>query len=546
MKRLTRLAALLVAVLVTVSFIFAGCSSTEKSSGNSPAKESTKETAKTNTEPVVKKPVKFKMFFGNAGIKFPEDIDPGNNDFVKVFEDAANVDVEMIMPAYQEFQTKFNLMMSSGEIPDLVHCWFKNDVDRYGMEGAFKNWKDVLPKSTTLKTYYPEDAIKLMETTNGGVYGLNVLANGTVDGTGIRIDLVNEVNGGKMPITPDEWYQFFKNIKAKYPDAVPIAPNSGKSFYRATNLFYAFGVHPWGLQTKTIDSTEYFWALEHENIKKAVEFYKKLYDEGLLYREFATIVGDTHSNLVNTKKLAYYDTDEGNITAIQQGMAKAGDNTGAEPDRSAIWVFAPTPLEPGVDIREANQRRFYPIGWHCVAINAKANEETTMGIVRFIEALADKKLLETCVWGREGIEYSVSNNERVVNTDAHLATVWRLAYQFFRTYYYAESMEFRRVAARTPLTDDQKAVYDKAYAEGIKSLQNDFKRNPQVAPVDFVKLPDLAPKYQEAQDKAHEIIYKAIMGEISMNDFDNEVKDFVKKYKEVKDAYNNEIKKFAK
>ena len=546
MKSFTRITALVAAVLIAVSFTIAGCSSSKNPSENAPAGESTEDAAKTGGETAEGEPVKIKMFFGDAGIGFPEDVKPDDNDFIKVFEKAANVEVEMIVPTYQEFQTKFNLMMSSGDIPDLVHCWFKGDVDRYGREGAFKNWKDVLPKSTVLKTYYSEDALKLMETTDGGIYALNTLSNGTVEAQGVRIDLINEVNGGVMPKTPDEWYQFFKKIKAKYPEAVPVSPNNGKSFYRANTFFYAFGIQPWGLQTQTVDGTEFFWCLEHKNMKAAVEFYKKLYDEGLLYKEFATVSGDTHSNLMNTKKLALYEADEGNLTSAQISVGKATDSTGVQPDRSALWVFAPTPAAPGVDIREAQQRRYYPIGSHCVAINSKCDDDTTAGIIRFLEALADKTLLDTCVWGREGIEYNTVNGERVVNQEANQKTTYRLAYQFFRTYYYAESMDFRIAAAKTPMTDEQKAVYDKAYAEGLKTIQDEYKLNPAVVPKDFVALPDLAPKVTEAQDKAHEIVYKAIMGEITMDEFDNEVEAFVKKYQDVKDAYNSELKKYIK
>ncbi len=246
MKHLKKLISIILIIFLIMAFI-SGCTST--SGGKSSTdKGTTTTTSGDGVKPT--QPVKFTMFFGNAGIAFPDDIDPANNPFIKVFEKAANVDVEMVMPSYTEFQTKLYLVLSTGDIPDLVHCWHKADIDRYGIEGAFLDWKELLPKSTILKTYYSEEAIKLMETTDGKVYGLNVLGNGNVHGTGIRIDLVNEVNNGKMPQTPDELYEFFKNIKAKYPHAVPVAPNSGKSFYRANSLFNAFGVQVWGLQRR--------------------------------------------------------------------------------------------------------------------------------------------------------------------------------------------------------------------------------------------------------------------------------------------------------
>lgn len=544
MKKSTKYLALMMAILFTLSII-AGCTT-----GSTPATTArpagTTTTSAEKTEAKPKEPTKITMFFGNAGIAFPDEIEPDNNPFFEIFEKAANVEVEMVMPSYTEFQTKFNLAMSTGEIPDLVHCWFKADVDRYGMEGAFINWYDLLPKSTVLKTYYSADAMKLQETTDGGVYGLNVLANGNVAAPGIRIDLVNEVNGGKMPTTPDELYDFFKNIKAKYPDAVPVSPNAGTSFYRANGLFNFFGVYPWGLQNLTNTDYDYFWFFEHENVMDSLNYVKKLYDEGLLYKEFATVTADIHGKLVKMNKLAYYDADEGNLTAIQQGMSQHADD-GTPPDMDAIWVFAPPITAPGVDVRQAYQGSFAPIGWHCVSVNSKTNEEQQAGILRLLEAFADKELLDFCVWGREGVEYAVaSDGRRLIDQEAHMKTTWRLAYQFYRTYYYSESMEYRIAASLEPMTPEQREIYQREYAKGLKGIQDVYNLNEPVTAKSFVQLPDLAPKSNEATLKSHEIVYRYIMGEINLDQYNREVADFIRTYAELKDAYNAEVKKYLK
>jgi len=547
MKNVKRYLAIALILILAMSFI-TGCGSSTDTGGKDTTQTNSTATAKTDStaaEAKPEEPTKFTMFFGNAGITFPDDVKPDDNDFFDVFEKAANVEVEMIMPSYPEFQTKFQLMLSTGDIPDLVHCWYKADVDKYGIEGAFLDWKTVLPKSTVLKTYYSEDAIKLMQTTNGGVYALNTLANGNVSGNGIRIDLVNSVNNGKMPTTPTEWYEFFRNIKKAYPDSVPLSTNKGATFYRATGLFNGFGVSPWGLQTLTSTSTEYFWFLEAKRAKEAVQYYKKLYDEGILYKEFATAVKADFFNLVYNKKIAYYDADEGNLTELQQMMQQPAED-GTVPDKDAIWVFAPPVVAEGVDKSEAVKGSFYPLGGHCVAISSKTDEKKQTTICRFLEALADKDLLDVCVWGREGTEYTVSNGERLVNNDAHQATVWRLAYQFFRSYYYSESMGQRITSSKAIMTSEQKKLYDVEYTKGLKTLQDAFSKNPPTGPGNFVSLPDLAPKLAEASEKAHEIVYKAIMGEITMDQYDIEVKAYLEKYQFIKDAYNTEIKKYIK
>jgi hypothetical protein len=100
MKHLKRYLPIVLVLIFTLTMI-AGCAGT-------------KETKSTGTDSITKgdevksvEPTKFTMFFGNAGIAFPDDIKPDDNPFFEIFEKAANVDVEIIMPSYTEFQTKY-------------------------------------------------------------------------------------------------------------------------------------------------------------------------------------------------------------------------------------------------------------------------------------------------------------------------------------------------------------------------------------------------------------------------------------------------------
>jgi len=61
------------------------------------------------------------MFMGNSGVPHPEGLDPNDNWFCKIIEDYANVDLIYEVPAYQDFVTKLNLLLASGNLPDIVH-----------------------------------------------------------------------------------------------------------------------------------------------------------------------------------------------------------------------------------------------------------------------------------------------------------------------------------------------------------------------------------------------------------------------------------------
>ncbi len=69
------------------------------------------------------KRVKLTMFMGNSGLAQPTGVDPSNNWAINVIEDYANVDLELEIPAYNDFPTKLNLLLASGNLPDIVHGW---------------------------------------------------------------------------------------------------------------------------------------------------------------------------------------------------------------------------------------------------------------------------------------------------------------------------------------------------------------------------------------------------------------------------------------
>jgi len=89
MKKIKRTSLIILCLLLSVMLLSTGCVVQE-----SGTKETTASEAKTTTsEPKVEPPVKLKMFFGDAGIAFPNDIDKSDNPFLNIIEKAANVDL---------------------------------------------------------------------------------------------------------------------------------------------------------------------------------------------------------------------------------------------------------------------------------------------------------------------------------------------------------------------------------------------------------------------------------------------------------------------
>jgi putative aldouronate transport system substrate-binding protein len=558
MQRTIRSIAFVLIVVFSVLVMATGCVVREisgetkptvtKPPETKPTEKKQEETKKTTDEPKVEPPVKLKMFFGDAGIKFPDDVDLSDNPFLNIVEKAANVDLEMVQPTYADFQTKFNLTMASGDIPDIVHCWFHADINKYGADGAFANWEPLVKNSKILSKYYTQDMLDMMKTDDGSIYGLYVLNAKTSGATYARIDIIKDILFGdpyadnddwyKQLVTPDDWYQLMKKQKEKYPDSVPFSCTG--CFMMADMFFKAFGVgHDGnGIKLQVIPNEKYIWGFEAPNAREAVAFHRKLYEEELLDKTFVTNTGTEFDNRKYEKDALVFRGDPAAVIGMQTEFAKRGNT-------KAVVGPVHNPIAPGVSPKSAYWVNS-PLGWHIVSINKKS--PNIDAAVRVFEVLIDPEFCHQMAWGREGIEYFVrQDGSKVLDIEASNETSYRVAYTFMRAYWFQDNLDVRAAQMLPKLDASQASTFKKSWEIGIPIWQKESAQVPEVTAESFVpSIPDLAPKMKEARELSKAIIFKAVMGEISMEEYDKEVKDFLNKYNYIPEAYTKSYKEVLK
>ncbi|NSW89586.1 MAG: extracellular solute-binding protein [Firmicutes bacterium] len=536
MQKARKRLSLVLVIVLSILVLTTGCVVRDTDTGQKTGPDKTTEQTKTSAdEPKVEPPVKLKMFFGDAGIAFPNDVDKSNNPFLNVIEKAANVDLEMIQPAYADFQTKFNLMMASGDIPDIVHCWFHADIDKYGADGAFLDWEPLVQKSPVLSKLYNKEMLDMMRTNDGNIYKLYTLSNDNPQGTYARIDLIREVNGDKMPITPDDWYEVMKKVKEKYTDSVPLSSRGG--FMMMDMFFKAFGaqVDGNGVKMQVTPDNKYIWAFEYPKMRDAIAYHRKLYEEGLLDKTFVTNTGVEFANRITEKNMMVWRGDSAAVLGQQQQFVQLGK-------KNVIIGFVNNPIAPGVD-PELAYWSYSPLGWHIVSISSKCTNVDAA--VRVIETFLDYEICKQMSWGREGIEYYVRpDGTRLVDVEASAKTYYRNAYTFMRQYWYQEGMNVRMATVLPTMDATQASEFRKAWDSGIEIRNKESAKVPIITPASFVStIADLAPKSSQAREESKAIMYKAVIGEISMEEYDRQVAAWLQKYKYITDEYTKSLQK---
>jgi len=522
------------AVVLMLSLLMTGCGSSTGTTESTTAQSQTQ--ASQTTEAAKAEPDEIRIFYGTAGVKIPEGVKLDDNPFINKIAELANVKfTEVTVPEYTDFQTKFNLMISSGDVPDFVHCWFPNDVNSHGAAGAFVELSDIISNSPVLSKMYTKQMIELSKDDQEKIYALRSLGSQDPMSNVVRMDLIKEINNGEIPTTPDGWYDVFKKQKEKYPDSVPYSSAGGvwplEIFFRAYGVdVNANGVN-WQYTGGKIIS-----GFEASMCKDAVVFHKKLYDEGLLDKTFVTNKIQDFLDRKANKKLII--APNGLLSVIAYIKYYVTNNV-----EGAIIVPGAQPKVD--DPRVADSNVYSPLSpvaagatAHCAAISASTKNKEA--VVRLIEVLLSDEVRVLSSWGREGIEYTVGNGQKKL-TDKAPETAYRIIYGTILQQGNEEQMKAGLEEKLQAVDPSIREEYAASFNKGIKTAFDQAAKVP-LNPINYITLSlDTVTRLKEANELSKSIVVKAIIGEISMEEYDAQVSDYIKKYQFITDEYNSKL-----
>jgi len=210
-----------------------------------------------------------------------------------------NVNFEIVEMAQGSYAENLNLMLLSGDIPDLIY--FQGGDQPIAEQGLLEDLRPYIENSKYLKNIMMEHNIKRIESYPYLLWIKPVTPKVPV----VRADWFNGTSTGKALLdnpTPDNYYAFFKELvdsgKAKF--GITVAGDLAE-----INFIFneAFGITSTWLKK---DDGSYEYALISSAERDKLAFYNKLYKEGLFDNEYMTKQWDT-------KEDAFYKGDAGVI-----------------------------------------------------------------------------------------------------------------------------------------------------------------------------------------------------------------------------------------
>ncbi|MFB9277523.1 extracellular solute-binding protein [Cohnella cellulosilytica] len=421
----------LLAAFMAASVAIAGCGNngggaSGSSSPSAPASPSASPSAAPpESAPVAAEPYELKWLKAQD-ISVP--YDPAKDAVKQAIEAKLNVKIVPEMVDVQQYKTKLNLKMSSGDIPDVVRIDFADDFQKYAPLGAFVDLTDLINEQDTpnIMAEVPPEVFEQAKV-NGKIYGIPYQGG---PGAGYRWDLVMRTDylqdiGAAVPKTLDEYYEALKKVKAEKPDVIPLGGYTaqiGQVKYANNSfdhIFGAFGVTP-GFFTEQ-DGKFGNYDIDPRT-KEALLFLQKMYKEGLIDKEFATIKEEQLRAKLFSGKLfswmGWWSTANDYDTQVETNELIKAKQLGADeklPDQ-AEEPFKYLTLTGS--LVGADGKAVAPMGApfsQMTAISAKTKDPQK--VLQIIEDSLSPDNQMLTVWGLEGEDYVLENGKMKVVTD---------------------------------------------------------------------------------------------------------------------------------
>lgn len=432
------------------------------------------------------------IVISNLGMTFPSGMDENDNRYLNYIEESIGIDIQVSTPPPEVYDEKLDVIMSSGNLPDMLHAyepvWFSN----YTKEGAFMPLDDLIEKyGPNLKEKIPAEAWDRVRY-GGKIYAIPSLNE--VSGVELmyaRKDWLDRL-GLKNPVTLDEYYEVIRAFTEDDPDGNGLDDTVGLTFTsnlgRSAPFFGALGIQldAWFERDGKLVNGRIL-----PETKEALAYLARLYKEGLLDREFPlNLQNNLYEKIENGRvglfSATWYDT-----------RGPIADNMKKDPN--ARWVALEYPTGPAglKGVYDKDIIRGYNV--------IPAGSEHAKSVIQLLDFIAsDYRNLKL---GFENEIWKWENGKMITDFEMHDTHLYRGIYQSL-------------VDVPDPLVSKERldSLGDFHLYDNLEMIKKNVIKN------QFYGVPTPAMnKYNKKLDSLNDIFTKIIMGIEPVDAFDRYV-----------------------
>lgn len=201
----------------------------------------------------------------------------GEDEFEKTIEEKFNVDLELIAPPHNSYLDKIQVLLTSGDIPDVFQIQQSYDkVPNYAVRGMIKAIGDQVAGNANLRNM--PDVLFEQNIVNGEIYGIPMSANRS-QVYWVRKDIL-DAHGARVPQTTEE---FITEMSKLPDDIIPLVmPKWADNQQLNFNAFDAY------MYLAQDENGKWYDGIQAPEAKEAMMWLKELYDREILDPLFPT------------------------------------------------------------------------------------------------------------------------------------------------------------------------------------------------------------------------------------------------------------------
>ena len=423
--------------------------------------------------------------------EFPPGQDANNNEIKTFLEERTGYKLSWEIQPKENVKEKLNIMMASGDVPDLIVTADKTIFANFAQQGLLAPLDQYIEEAgPRIKSTVPEETWRPV-TFNGKKYAIPVPQNQeATTGLMVRKDWLDEL-GIETPKTVDDIYKALQALKAAgKPIGMTAAGGDGNAFSNLEAIAGAFGVVvPYVVKDGKVVHTR-----TEPEAKEYLAFMNKLYTEGLLDKEFPV---NKKANL--TEKLV---GGRAAMTTLNWADAKGVVESLKEKDPKAELVYIDPPTGPG---GHSGVQKHAPVRSYLMVPQASMHQKEA---VDFINKYMDPEVLTVVSYGWEGKHFKREGDLIVATPEAEQIR-YRIYYTLWDTV--ADFRNRVRLKGFSPYYDP---TVSHARVDNILNY---------APPIDAVEKNN-----QQLTDLTNEYFVKIITGALPLDAFDQYVQEWYK------------------
>jgi putative aldouronate transport system substrate-binding protein len=435
------------------------------------------------------------------------------------------------VPSSDYDEKKKILLSTGGDLPDIIRV-FSDDAKEYGPAGVFLELTQYNHLTPTMNEIMEKEVPEFKKILVEGklYYFPSTKRHFNTYGTVpiIRTDIMKQL-GFSNPDTFDDLYQILKKMKDEYPESYPWTSRGTSSLISAAA--YSMGSGTSMYYDADIDGGRYIYGPTMPEFKEVLEYFSKLYAEGLIDPDYAVNSTSIMIEKMSTGKSFFY-YDNGSFVANIIAALKSDD-----PNATA-GTFPVLKNSKGIRRNWLYETHEIGVGF---AVSAKTKYPER--VVKFMDWMYTDEAADLTNFGIEGVHYTKENgeykiSEELVEKYSKESDPWRSFMSPINGGQLGFCIRFDERSQWPFMDDDVRAIYDQwASDPGMREELQD-------PPFTKDELSRVA-KLQTAIETIYERnIDRFIMGELPLDAYDDVVKEMMDAgVEELENIYNEALRR---